>query len=120
MRVRTSGVFPSNRRSYIILSMIRRIAWCVIWLVCAFPALAATYQFDDVIYDLPQGWSKGKTTLHSVTLFSNDDLGVYIYVFRSAPTKGPLKDWSQKRFEEVCNILNDEATQAGNRAPKVV
>ncbi|MFK7768431.1 MAG: hypothetical protein AB8B55_14515 [Mariniblastus sp.] len=60
-----------------------------------------TFQFDDVVYVLPDGWKKGKTRDGNVTIYNSDSGYRAIQIFSSDRVPRNLNRWVSKKIKSV-------------------
>lgn len=59
------------------------------------------FQFDDVIYQLPQGYRKGKTTDDHIDIYKSDDGVCSINIFRSVSTPKSVNAWTESKMKSL-------------------
>ena len=62
---------------------------------------AVKYQFQDVVYSLPEGWKKGKTKDDHVVLYKSDDGFRTIKIFRGENVPPSVDRWVRNKLESL-------------------
>jgi len=81
-------------------------------------AQSSKYQFDDVVYQLPSGWKKGKTNDDHAVIYKSESGLKTIFIFRSEDVPRNTDRWMTKKIE----ILMDdgEKEEAKNMPSKTI
>ncbi|GAB4459859.1 MAG: hypothetical protein OHK0029_23030 [Armatimonadaceae bacterium] len=80
-------------------------------------ANAQPFQFDNVVYDLPnKEWKRGRTYLDHIILYDKG-MDAYIRVFRSAPLPEDLGIWAVNRLQKYDQA---KAQEDNKKPPEIV